>query len=437
MSPRAHNYGVRKTCDCPRSRWPKCPHAWCFNFKPAGGPSYRFSLDVELGRHVETKTEAQAEATRIRAAILAGTFQRQPKEAQSPPAPASGSSRVPVLITLERYVAIFVDRVSKASGKTTWPEDKQKFGIVCAHRGADGRPLGEWPLVSITEDELEAFYTAFTTAGRAANTRNHYVTLFKKAFKWAVRKGYLARSPISEESALKRSKGTQRRRRIPPTEETALLAAAGDVTHGAAVRLQWLIVAAIETGCRSGELLAVQWADVDRAKRTMLIRAVEAGARKTGTARELPVSTRLAAILEMARLDPAGREYPSTAYVFGQLGARVRSVKKAWETCVLRAHGHPPTWDAKGKLTASARAALDVIDLHFHDLRHEAGCRWLEAGWRFTTCSRCSGTRAWRRRRRTCTRTKPGSETRCVGSIRARARRRRNRRCSRLQARAV
>jgi integrase len=22
-----------------------------------------------------------------------------------------------------------------------------------------------------------------------------------------------------------------------------------------------------------------------------------------------------------------------------------------------------------------------MIDLHFHDLRHEAGCRWLEAGW--------------------------------------------------------
>jgi site-specific recombinase XerC len=24
---------------------------------------------------------------------------------------------------------------------------------------------------------------------------------------------------------------------------------------------------------------------------------------------------------------------------------------------------------------------LRQIDLHFHDLRHEAGCRWLEAGW--------------------------------------------------------
>ena len=28
-----------------------------------------------------------------------------------------------------------------------------------------------------------------------------------------------------------------------------------------------------------------------------------------------------------------------------------------------------------------SRRALQAIDLHFHDLRHEAGCRWLEGGW--------------------------------------------------------
>jgi hypothetical protein len=32
-------------------------------------------------------------------------------------------------------------------------------------------------------------------------------------------------------------------------------------------------------------------------------------------------------------------------------------------------------------LSPASRAQLRAIDLHFHDLRHEAGCRWLEAGW--------------------------------------------------------
>jgi len=31
-------------------------------------------------------------------------------------------------------------------------------------------------------------------------------------------------------------------------------------------------------------------------------------------------------------------------------------------------------------LVPECRAELAQIDFHFHDLRHEAGCRWLEAG---------------------------------------------------------
>jgi integrase len=39
-----------------------------------------------------------------------------------------------------------------------------------------------------------------------------------------------------------------------------------------------------------------------------------------------------------------------------------------------------PKWTTGGKLSEESRAALRAIDLHFHDLRHEAGSRWLEAG---------------------------------------------------------
>jgi hypothetical protein len=83
------------------------------------------------------------------------------------------------------------------------------------------------------------------------------------------------------------------------------------------------------------------------------------------------MSARLAAVLEMARLDPAGRVYPPPACVFGTLGARVKSVKKAWVTAVLRAHDHQPEWVA-GKLSPASRERLQAIDLHFHDLRHHA-----------------------------------------------------------------
>ena len=60
---------------------------------------------------------------------------------------------------------------------------------------------------------------------------------------------------------------------------------------------------------------------------------------------------------------------------------RVKGIRKAWETSILKAHQHEPQWEKRGqRLSAESRAVLRAIDLHFHDLRHEAGSRWLEAG---------------------------------------------------------
>jgi integrase len=67
--------------------------------------------------------------------------------------------------------------------------------------------------------------------------------------------------------------------------------------------------------------------------------------------------------------------------VFGnEAGDRVKNVKTAWETAVLRAHG-VEVERTRGKLPTENRAKLAEIDLNFHDLRHEAGSRKLEAGW--------------------------------------------------------
>ena len=157
----------------------------------------------------------------------------------------------------------------------------------------------------------------------------------------------------------------------------SLLTAAGALSRGAGVRLSGLIVAALETGCRLGELLALIWADVDINRRELTIRAENA---KDGDVRPVPISTRLAAVLEMAGTDPAGRPYSPTAFVFGVAGEPITTIKKAWTTCVLRAHGHEPEWVKGGGLSELSREALRAIDLHFHDLRHEAGSRWHEAG---------------------------------------------------------
>jgi hypothetical protein len=72
---------------------------------------------------------------------------------------------------------------------------------------------------------------------------------------------------------------------------------------------------------------------------------------------------------------------PLDTYVFGTaIGQKVTDIKRAWMTAVLRAHDHRPTFTATANLSPESRAALAAIDLHLHDLRREAGSRWLEGG---------------------------------------------------------
>ena len=92
-------------------------------------------------------------------------------------------------------------------------------------------------------------------------------------------------------------------------------------------------------------------------RRELLIEAVES---KTRTARIVPISSRLKAILEMRRTDPNGEEFGPEAFVFGNdVGERVKSIREAWE---------------------EARDAAGLRSLQLRDLRHEAGSRFDEAG---------------------------------------------------------
>ncbi len=97
----------------------------------------------------------------------------------------------------------------------------------------------------------------------------------------------------------------------------------------------------------------------------------------------------------MRRTGPDGEPHPPTAYVFGnEAGESVKTFKRAWEAAVLRSHGQKPEYIVKTEsrpdgttqkrftrvLTPECRARLRAIDLHFHDLRREAGSRWLDGG---------------------------------------------------------
>lgn len=381
MATRQHNDGLRKLCACQRRGWAKCAHPWHFNYKPRGGKAWRFSLDAELGRRLKGRTEAETEATRIRNEINDGTYVRTAERRQHQIARALVD---PGAITLADFSTTYLERVSQARQRNkSWKNDRSQYARVCAFEVSEGAPLGQKALRAISEDDLEAFFATLRAKGRAASTRNQYVQLLTASFRWAVKKGYLTRTPLSEDSLLKRTKAAQRHRRLVPdvVDEHGQLTTPGDERRLLAVagaRLQGLIIAALETACRRGELLALRWADVDTDRRELVIRAETA---KDEDRRVLPITARLVAVLEMAKTDPAGEDYLAEDFVFGELGAQVKDVKRAWLTTVLKAHGHTPQWGPGGRLMPASRASVKAIDLHFHDLRHEGASRMLEAGW--------------------------------------------------------
>jgi integrase len=345
---------VRKICGC--AKWKECAHPWYVDYREgydvdAAGRRRRRGLRCKLaplvGREPADFADARAEARRAIVAWKDGRDARQP-------VPGDALS---VVALIDEYG----QRPGGAGGS---------FSARAARVKVNGRPFGEWLAADVTREALEGFRRQRPTVAG-----NRDLALLRAAFNWAVLGGLVASTPfkVSTVSAVKLQREEPRSRRLHAGEDEALLLTAKG-------NLRDLIVAALESACRLGELLSLQWHQV----RGDLF--LPGGKTKAKKPRRVPISSVLAGVLATRRNDPAGEPLPPDAFVFGdQVGRRQGSVDRAWEVAVLKAHGSTPTWIRKGKsrsakLSAESRAALKAIDLHFHDLRREAGSRWLDAG---------------------------------------------------------
>ena len=133
----------------------------------------------------------------------------------------------------------------------------------------------------------------------------------------------------------KPSPGKARDRRLSPIEEKKLL---GEC----APPLKAIILFALETGMRRGEIQKLLWKDVDLIKCTAQLLDT-----KNGEDRTIPLSSRAIAVLKALPRNINGKVFPGA--------------------------------DISHSFTAACkRAAID--DLRFHDLRHEATSRLFEKG---------------------------------------------------------
>ncbi len=384
--PKRTNDGLKKRCACGRKKWTKCRHPWHFGFH-YGGREHRYSLTqiakMRGERSPATKGDAVIWRERLCAEIRNGTDPEQPASAPS--------ADLTVGDVMDRYLTEFVGKHVTDTG-TEWTgqhlrpasalqaDYALRIARACDVPAAGGQAIRfeQKPLGSVTKADIEAIRARRRPCGVVGC--NRLLARLRHVFNWAIEHGYVTHTPFKREGVtvvkLDMRAEAPRTRRLEPGEKDRLMAHANP-------HLRALIEAALATGCRVGELLSLQWqqvrADAEGGPRWLVLPARKT---KTNTDRTLPIGSRLRAELAMRRHAADGQPHPPEAYVFGdETGARVGSIKKAWELTVLRAHGHTPQWvkGKPGQLAAEARAALRSINLHFHDLRREFACTLLES----------------------------------------------------------
>ena len=122
-------------------------------------------------------------------------------------------------------------------------------------------------------------------------------------------------------------------------------------------QLKLLMVAAIQTGMRRGEMLKLSWADVDAQPGWIRLRAETT---RTGKPRAIPIHPTVQAVFDFLRLNADGEKKPATCRVCSNgVGEPMGKFDTAWRT---------------------ARRKAGVENRRWHDMRHEFASRLLEMG---------------------------------------------------------
>lgn len=145
--------------------------------------------------------------------------------------------------------------------------------------------FGEKAVTEIATGDMEAYRHHRRMQKPSAVTSNHDPKLLRKMFRWGIRGRLLTATPftVAGEAVIKLDPESPREERLTDVDaERKLFQAAPPHVRG-------VIIAMLETCCRPGEILSLQWQDVDLEARELIIRA---GKTKTRRARRLPISSR-------------------------------------------------------------------------------------------------------------------------------------------------
>ena len=173
-------------------------------------------------------------------------------------------------------------------------------------------------LQEVTTKAIEDFARSRLTAGASRATCNRMRATLSKIFNWAIDRGYFSgENPARKVKRFPESPG---RVRFLTAEEASKL-----IDH-APRHLRPVIIAALHTGGRRGEILTLRWEDVDLAQGVLYFDQTNT---KSGKQREIPIDGELTAVLQEQRKRRfAGGD--AREYVFTRFGKRLGDIRTAF-----------------------------------------------------------------------------------------------------------
>ncbi len=263
----------------------------------------------------ERKTDAKDWAKQTEAAIKEGRYFRRAE-----------AHRHTLADLIDRYVANVLPAKPKSEAKQRSQLNWWK------------REIGEYVLANVTP-ALIAEYRDHLGRTRAAGTVNRYLAALSHAFTMAVKEwGWVDMNPVRNVRRPREPRG--RVRFLSDEERERLLTACRESARPA---LYPVVLLAVSTGARQGELLSLRWSDVDLKQGVLRFEDT-----KNGERRAVPVAGM--ALAELRRWGKVRRI--DTDFVFPHPNKpNPLDIRPAWE---------------------AARGAAELQNFRFHDLRHTA-----------------------------------------------------------------
>lgn len=206
-------------------------------------------------------------------------------------------------------------------------------------------------LDEIAELEVIAYVRKRERAGAANNSINNDLIILRSTLNLAKRSRYSIDEEIKWGNCLKTQEF--RDRVLSAEEEERLIAEVAD-------HLKPIVVCALNTGMRRGEILSLKWKNIVDGQIVL-----EARNTKTKKQRRIPINSRLQQVIDILRSRDGFSDF-----VFTYGGDRLKDVQNGFSKACKRA---------------------EITDLHFHDLRRTFATRLMRNGVGIYTISQLLG----------------------------------------------